>query len=95
MRSRNGFVGAAISGVFQGARIRLQGKGKNKPPGLLDQGVFPSVFFTVKHPPFPASVIPALHSLGTVGVHVLQSTGSQVSAGGIEFIFSLFSSKLE
>jgi hypothetical protein len=30
------------------------------------------------------SVIPALHSLGTVGVHVLQSTGRQVSAGGIQ-----------
>ena len=31
-------------------------------------------------------VIPALHSLGTVGVHVLQSTGSQVSAGGIQYL---------
>ena len=38
---------------------------------------------------FSANVIPALHSLGTVGVHVLQSTGSQVSAGGIQIYFFL------
>ena len=81
MRSRNGFVGAAISGVFQGARIGLQGKGKNKPPGLLDQGVFPSVFFTVKHPPFPGTVIPALHSLGYQWIAEHEHQPCQVSAG--------------